>query len=222
MTRRPGHSTGPAGPGMGPPRAVRPVLDADQLAAFSKRLVAAIPSLRAFARGLCGHPELADDLAQEALAKAWSARQSYTPGTNFKAWTFTILRNYYFSWCRKQRRVAIWDPEVAEHVLVSEPAQPGHLALAELEAGMRTLPVQQREALVLVGAGGFSYQEAAEITGCAVGTVKSRVARGRFTLKAYMEAPMRALDETVPRGGDALSRILGELHRLDPTVRPPA
>lgn len=207
---------------MGAPRGAIPVLDADQLAAFSRRLVAAIPSLRAFARGLCGHPELADDLAQEALAKAWSARQSYAPGTNFKAWTFTILRNYYYSWCRKQRRVAVWDPDVAEQLLVSEPAQAGHLALADLEAGLQTLPVPQREALILVGAGGFSYQEAAEIAGCAVGTVKSRVARGRLTLRAFMEAPLRALDGQRPTGGDALSRILGDLHRLDPATRPPA
>ncbi len=207
---------------MGAPRAATPDLDAGQAADFSKRLVAAIPSLRAFARGLCGHSELADDLAQEALARAWSARRSYAPGTNFKAWTFTILRNYYYSWCRKQRRVAVWDPEVAEQLLVSEPAQAGHLALADLEAGLRTLPVQQREALILVGAGGFSYQEAAEIAGCAVGTVKSRVARGRLSLRAYMEAPLRPLGGQRPSGGDALSRILGDLQQLDPAKRPPA
>jgi RNA polymerase sigma factor (sigma-70 family) len=102
-------------------------------------------------------------LAQEALAKAWAARASYLPNTNFKAWIFTILRNHYYSWCRKQRRVASWDPDAAEKLLVCEPAQQGHMALAELAAGLQSLPAQQREALILVGAGGFAYEEAAQI-----------------------------------------------------------
>jgi RNA polymerase sigma-70 factor (ECF subfamily) len=140
-----------------------PEVDVEQARAlaaeFASKLVLVIPPLRAFARGLCGRADLADDLAQEALAKAWAARASYLPNTNFKAWIFTILRNHYYSWCRKQRRVAPWDPDAADKLLVCEPAQQGHMALAELAAGLQALPDQQREALILVGAGGFAYEE---------------------------------------------------------------
>jgi RNA polymerase sigma-70 factor, ECF subfamily len=183
---------------------------------FSKRLVAIIPALRAFARGLCGRADLADDLAQEALTKAWAARASYLPNTNFKAWMFTILRNHYYSWCRKQRRVAPWDPDAAERLLVCEPSQPGHLELAELAAGMQILPAQQREALVLVGAGGFTYEEAADIVGCAVGTVKSRVARGRTALRDFLETRETSLGAARPTGAEASASIFEELNRLDP------
>lgn len=184
--------------------------------AFSDRLVAIIPALRAFARGLCGRADLADDLAQEALTKAWAARASYLPNTNFKAWIFTILRNHYYSWCRKQRRVAPWDPDAAERLLVCEPAQPGHMELAELAAGMQVLPAQQREALVLVGAGGFTYEEAAVIVGCAVGTVKSRVARGRIALRDFLENRQTISSGARPTGAEASASIFEELDRLDP------
>jgi RNA polymerase sigma-70 factor, ECF subfamily len=183
---------------------------------FSQRLVAIIPALRAFARGLCGRADLADDLAQEALTKAWAARASYLPNTNFKAWMFTILRNHYYSWCRKQRRVAPWDPDAAERLLVCEPSQPGHMELAELAAGMQILPAQQREALVLVGAGGFTYEEAADIVGCAVGTVKSRVARGRTALRDFLETRQTSLGAARPTGAEASASIFEELNRLDP------
>jgi RNA polymerase sigma-70 factor (ECF subfamily) len=138
------------------------------------------------------------------------------PNTNFKAWIFTILRNHYYSWCRKQRRVAPWDPDAAEKLLVCEPAQQGHMALAELAAGLQALPAQQREALILVGAGGFAYEEAAQIIGCAVGTVKSRVARGRAFLRDYVDSRQRDLSQSRPTSAEASQAILGELRRLDP------
>jgi RNA polymerase sigma-70 factor (ECF subfamily) len=183
---------------------------------FASKLVLVIPPLRAFARGLCGRADLADDLAQEALAKAWAAWASYLPNTNFKAWIFTILRNHYYSWCRKQRRVAPWDPDAADKLLVCEPAQQGHMALAELAAGLQALPAQQREALILVGAGGFAYEEAAQIIGCAVGTVKSRVARGRAFLRDFVDSRQRDLSQPRPTSAEASQAILGELRRLDP------
>jgi RNA polymerase sigma-70 factor, ECF subfamily len=197
-----------------------PEVDVEQArklaAEFASKLVLVIPPLRAFARGLCGRADLADDLAQEALAKAWAARASYLPNTNFKAWIFTILRNHYYSWCRKQRRVAPWDPDAAEKLLVCEPAQQGHMALAELAAGLQALPAQQREALILVGAGGFAYEEAAQIIGCAVGTVKSRVARGRAFLRDYVDSRQRDLSLPRPTSAEASQSIFGELRRLDP------
>ena len=185
---------------------------------FSQRLVEVVPALRAFARGLCGRADLADDLAQEALTKAWAARASYLPDTNFKAWLFTILRNHYYSWCRKHRRVAPWDPDAAERLLVCEPSQNGHMELAELAAAMQTLPPQQREALILVGAGGFAYDEAADIIGCAIGTVKSRVARGRGALRDYLENQQRTADGVRLTGDQASSAIFDELNRLAPIV----
>ena len=183
---------------------------------FSDRLIGIIPALRAFARGLCGRSDLADDLVQEALTKAWAARDTYLPNTNFKAWMFTILRNHYYSWCRKQRRVAPWDPDAAERLLVCEPSQNGHIELAELATGMQTLPAQQREALVLVGAGGFTYEAAAEIVGCAVGTVKSRVARGRLALREFLENHDSTKKELRSTSAQASATIFDELKRLDP------
>ena len=118
-------------------------------AVFRADLVAIIPSLRAFARGLCGNRDLADDLAQEALAKAWGARASYTPGTNFRAWIFRILRNHFYSVATGARRFVSYDPEVAERLLTTPPNQGGELLLADLQRGLQTLPAQQREALLL-------------------------------------------------------------------------
>jgi RNA polymerase sigma-70 factor (ECF subfamily) len=148
-----------------------------------------IPSLRAFARGLCGNRELADDLAQEAMMRAWAARDSFEPGTNFRAWIFMILRNHFYTTIRKNSRMTSWDPEAAERILVQEAAQQHAIHLSDLEKALQQLPAEQREMLLLVGAGGASYEEAAEIAGCALGTVKSRLARGRTALAALINGP---------------------------------
>ncbi len=152
-------------------------------------LVAAIPNMRAFAISLCGNRDRADDLVQEALVKAWNHLDSFQQGTNLKAWLFTILRNAYFSELRKTKReVADSDGLLAARVAV--PAeQHGHLDLSDLSKALTQLPVDQREALILVGAEGFSYEDAATISGCAVGTVKSRVNRARAKLSELMSAP---------------------------------
>ncbi len=156
-------------------------------AAFRKLLTDIIPSLRAFARGMCGNRDTADDLAQEAIMRAWAARDSYAAGTNFRAWMFMILRNHYFSYLRKNSRVVSCEPELAERVLVTGPGQHSHIDLADLEKALQKLPDDQREVLMLVGANGMSYQEAAEIVGCAIGTIKSRVARGRAALTLLVD-----------------------------------
>ena len=155
--------------------------------AFRAMLVEIIPSLRAFARGMCGNRDTADDLAQEAVMRAWAARDSYAAGTNFRAWMFMILRNHYFSYLRKNSRVVSCEPELAERVLVSGPAQHDVIGLSDLGVALQKLPSDQREALMLVGAHGLSYQEAAEIIGCAIGTIKSRVARGRAALTVLID-----------------------------------
>ena len=179
---------------------------------FHKELVTLIPHLRAFARTLCGNATAADDLAQDAMLKAWDARASYQMGTNMKAWTFMILRNQFYSEKRRSWRQTQLDQEAAERTLmaIDDPAAP--LALDELRQALNTLPAEQREALVLVGAGGFAYEEAAEICGCAVGTVKSRVSRARRAVQASLEAGTYERDGTP--AGEAMGSILADADRL--------
>jgi len=152
--------------------------------AISQRdaLVALIPNLRAFAISLCRDAQKADDLVQETLVKAWQSRDSFQPGTNLKAWLFTILRNIFFSECRKGRREV--EDANGEHAarLCQHPEQQGHLDFQDFLTALHQLEPDQREALICVGAEGFSYEEAAEISGCAVGTIKSRVHRARRCL----------------------------------------
>lgn len=162
-------------------------LAADQ--EFRDQLVALIPSLRSFARGLCGWRNMADDMAQDAMMRGWAARASFTPGTNFRAWMFMILRNQFYSTLRKDRRMTSWDPEVAERVLVEAPAQQDAIHVADVAKALQSLPAEQREVLLLIGANGLSYEEAAEIIGCAIGTVKSRLARGRKALAQVIDGP---------------------------------
>jgi RNA polymerase sigma-70 factor, ECF subfamily len=145
-----------------------------------------LPNLRAFAISLCGNPERADDLVQETVLKAWAHSSSFQEDTNLRAWLFTILRNEFLSEMRKKRReVADPDGKMADGP-ASIPAQQGHIDLSDVRKALDALPAAQREALVLVGAAGLSYDEAAAITGCAVGTVKSRVNRARLKLSEIL------------------------------------
>jgi len=185
-------------------------------AGFKKELVTLIPHLRAFARTLTGDPTAADDLAQEAMMKAWDARASYQMGTNMKAWTFMILRNQFYSEKRRSWRQSQLDQEAAERTLVAVDDPEAPVALDELRQGLAMLPPEQREALILVGAGGFAYEEAAEICNCAVGTVKSRVSRARRALHAILDDG--AYDRDGAAAGDAMRSILADAERLS-TVR---
>ena len=152
-----------------------------------QELVGAIPNLRAFAVALCGDVHLANDLVQETLLKAWTNHERFEAGTNLRAWLFTILRNTYFSIHRKARReIRDEEGEIAGR-LVTQPDQLIHLEMIEFRKAMDLLPSDQREALLLVGAEGFSYDEAAAITGCAVGTIKSRVNRARGRLVELLD-----------------------------------
>jgi RNA polymerase sigma-70 factor (ECF subfamily) len=145
-------------------------------------LLAVIPNLRAFAVSLCGNLDRADDLVQETLVKAWSNLDSFVEGTNLRAWLFTILRNIYYSEYRKRRReVADPDGAIAAR-LATVPAQDGHMDLLDFRDALQKLPTDQREALILIGASGLSYEEAATVCGCAIGTMKSRVNRARSRL----------------------------------------
>ncbi len=169
--------------------------------AFRKELLGALPHLRAFARGLCGRPDYADDLAQEAVIKAWGARERYTPGTNMRAWTFAILRNHYLSELRRNRRQTDLDEGVAERMLVMDADQEGGIHLSDMDAALQQLAPERREAVMLVGAGGFTYEEAAEIADCAVGTMKSRVARARAELNRLLNTEPDPKTPTLLKAG---------------------
>ena len=145
-------------------------------------MLAAVPSLRAFAISLSGNVDRADDLVQETLTRALANIDSFRPGTNMPAWLFTILRNQFRSEYRKRRREVEDSDGSYTESLKSHPEQEGRIEFAEFRAALAKLPADQREALVLVGASGFSYEEAAAICGCAVGTIKSRVNRARTRL----------------------------------------
>ncbi|WP_299194326.1 sigma-70 family RNA polymerase sigma factor [uncultured Erythrobacter sp.] len=164
-----------------------PTRTADQKAQFKRELTGVVPHLRAFARGLCGRADMADDLVQEALLKAWAARDRFEPGTSLRAWTFVILRNVYLTDMRRNRFRGEYDEGVAERILIAPAGQEEPIHLSDMHRALLTLPAERREALLLVGAGGFSYEEAAEICGCAVGTIKSRVGRARATLSSMLE-----------------------------------
>ena len=147
-----------------------------------EEMLAAVPSLRAYAISLCRNVDHADDLVQETLLRAWAHVDSFEAGTNMSAWLFTILRNHFRSEYRKRRReVEDGEGHYAE-TLKSQPEQYGQIEFREFREALSQLPQDQREALILVGASGFSYEEAANICGCAVGTIKSRVNRARTRL----------------------------------------
>jgi len=154
---------------------------------FRDDLLSAIPSLRAFAVSLSQNADKADDLVQETLVKAWDKQASFQPGTNLKAWLFTILRNEFYTQMRKRGREVQDSEGIMTAKLAVHPAQDGALDLQDFRRALRQLPEDQREAIVLIGASGFSYEEAAEICGCAVGTIKSRVSRARVRLQEILK-----------------------------------
>ncbi|MFC4724843.1 sigma-70 family RNA polymerase sigma factor [Glycocaulis abyssi] len=160
--------------------------DAAVTAAFQQELTDAIPHLRAFARSLCGNPSEADDLVQETLIKAWTHRERFEDGSSMRAWTFRILRNHFYSERRRAWRKQEQGGEIHENAAVTNERQSWALQLDDVRRALLDIPDEQREALVLVGAGGLSYEEAAGICGCAVGTVKSRVSRARAALEKRM------------------------------------
>ncbi len=149
-------------------------------------ILAVIPNLRAFAVSLCGNLDRADDLVQETLVKAWSKLGSFVEGTNLSAWLFTILRNIYYSEYRKRRReVADSDGAIAGR-LATAPGQNSYMDMLDFREALQHLPTDQREALILIGGSGLSYEEAAGVCGCAVGTMKSRVNRARSRLSEML------------------------------------
>jgi RNA polymerase sigma-70 factor, ECF subfamily len=174
-------------------------------AAIKRALVELLPNLRAFARSLCGNPARADDLVQDSIVKALANLDRFEPGSNLRAWMFTILRNTFYSDLRKRRReVEDVDGEHAAR-LADRPGQMGAADLEDFKRAFAQLSPDHREVLTLVGAFGVPYEEAAEVCGCAVGTIKSRVNRARSRLAELMGVNLEnafgdAEEQALPQG----------------------
>lgn len=146
-----------------------------------------LPQMRAFALSLTRNPASADDLVQDTIVKAWKGFHTFTPGTNLQAWLFTILRNTFYADLRKARRARIAAVEPLNENMVGQQGGDTHLAMIDFERALGTLPTEQREAIVLIGASGLSYRDAADTCGVSIGTIKSRVNRGRARLAELLE-----------------------------------
>ena len=181
---------------------------------FQGDLLLLIPHLRAFARMLCHRRDLADDLVQDTLAKAWAARARFELGTNMKAWLFTILRHELYSHGRRSWREAHWDADKAERIPAVADEQLWAAELSDTAHVLRSLPCRQRDAVILIAAGGFSYEEAAAICGVPVGTMKSRVARGRNALAEALDGKTPLTRHVL--NGSPSEDILAQLSALTP------
>ena len=181
---------------------------------FQHDLIALIPHLRAFSRVLCGRRAIAEDMAQEALAKAWRSRERFEPGTNLKAWLFTILRNEFYSHARKAWRETHWDDDLGDNIPAPARAQEWAMELSDAARALNALPDRQREPLILVSAGGMSYEEAAGICGTPVGTTKSRVARARAAMTKSLDGSAPLPPRPALRAPDAGRDILAQLSVL--------
>lgn len=157
-----------------------------------EELATLLPNLRAFAVSLCSDPVFADDLVQEALARALNKIDTFEPGTNLKAWVFTILRNAYFNHLRKRKLERSLEDSSDPAIQAVPASQDDIVELKELLSKLSQLSEDQREIILLVGAEGFSYEDAAEICDCPVGTVKSRVSRARARLIELIEGEPRS------------------------------
>ncbi len=153
---------------------------------FGQQMVAQIPYLRAFAISLSGSYSVADDLVQDTLVKAWSHADSFEPGTNFRAWLVTILRNTYFSQYRKRsREVQDSDNLLAEQIPVKG-GQESNVTMHDVQKALNKLAPEHREILLMIGITELSYEEAAQVCNIAVGTVKSRLNRARAKLAEHL------------------------------------
>ena len=172
---------------------------------FKDDLIVEIPALRAFAVSLSGSVSTADDLVQEALLRGWSNSEKFQPGTSLRAWLFTILRNIYYSQYRKRSREVQDTNGFYSRTIAVEGNQESHLDLADFRIALAKLPAEQREVLTMVGASGLSYEEAAEICGVEIGTIKSRLSRARSRLTELLQLDIVERQVRSPRPAPAQS-----------------
>jgi RNA polymerase sigma-70 factor (ECF subfamily) len=178
-------------------------------AAFGRDLVAMAPNMRAFAISLSRSRGEGDDIAQAALLKAWRSRASFQRGTNLKAWLFTIIRNEFYSLARKGRHVGEMSEMQWDRLEAPPSPAPALFELDALRRGLAALPIEQREAVVLIGAGGLTYDQVAAMTGHPIGTIKSRLSRGRAALAAALENISLPRDDR--HASEALDLLLAEV-----------
>lgn len=184
---------------------------------FEHDLLQLQPDLNRFARGLAGDPAAAEDLVQETLARALQHRGKFTPHSNLRAWTFTILRNFHHSQWHKEKRSVPWE-EWFEKGTESLPEQEAGLMLDELFGQVCALSECQRQALLLIGVEGCSYDEAAAMAKCPVGTMKSRVSRARESLQAALR---KRLSGTRPLRFSSAAAVLDMARRITGAVPHP-
>jgi RNA polymerase sigma-70 factor (ECF subfamily) len=182
--------------------------------AFQRDLIALIPELRALSRLLCGNQTTAEDMAQEALAKAWRARTRFEPGSNLKAWLFTILRNEFYSHARRAWRETRWDEDLGKNVPAPAHQQERSMELSDTARALGKLPKRQREAVILVAAGGFTYDDAARLCGTHAQNMKSRVSRGRAGLLRLVEGNEPLPPRSTVRISEPMEDILAQLVSL--------
>ena len=182
---------------------------------FKTLLANVIPHLRAYGRSLSGSADLADDLTQDTMVKAWASRDRFERGTSIKAWTFVILRNTFLSQMRRNKFRGEYDESAVERTLSTPASQEDSGEMADLQRGLMELPQDQREALILVGAGGMSYEEAAQICDCALGTMKSRVSRARAALEEIMMSGQFSQKRAdAPPAGEAMAAIMDSVETI--------
>lgn len=174
---------------------------------FNDELVGTIPHLRSFARSLAGDADVADDLVQDAVTRALAAQRQFTPGTNFKAWIFTILRNLHVNNLRRRKFRAEPLDAVSPEMWSVLPRQDAQLEMDDFRRALVRLSPEQREVLILVGASGFSYEDAAQICECAVGTVKSRLSRARRDLFKILSGDQLGRREITPQRPMEIPRL---------------
>jgi RNA polymerase sigma-70 factor (ECF subfamily) len=175
---------------------------------FERDLISLMSFLRAFSHSLCHDRELADELSQDTLCRAWEARASFQPGSNLKAWLFTILRHQFYSHRRRSWRQQAWDEGVESLLPTMENEQNWAAELSDTVRGLNGLSSEQRKALLLVGVGGLAYAEAATVCGCPAGTVKSRVGRGRRELLSKLDGSAHFAAGARPPAGCAAYTIM--------------
>lgn len=190
--------------------------DSDRFSEFERDLIALVPYVQALSRSLCRNSPLAEDMAQEALANAWCHRNRFERGSNLRAWLFTILRHGVYSHARRAWRQVPWDEALRDRIPATTIEQESAMELSDCARAMNTLPKNQREALLLVGASGLTYDEAAKRCVTSAGTMKSRVARGRASLLDTLDNGSYAMNPrtTLPPGRNSVDRVLHELSAL--------
>lgn len=186
---------------------------------FERDLVALLPYLRNFSRKLCGSSDFAEDIAQETLIKAWRARERFQPGTNLKAWLFTILRNEFYSYKRRAWRQMSWDEDLGEGIPSPADEQLWAMELSDCARALDRLPVRQRETLLLVGVGGFTYENAASLLKAPVGTLKSRLARSRSGLTKLLDGGQSLQPRSQTRAANGMDHILAQAAAVEAAGR---